>query len=358
MALLQLSHRHPQLTIYTLLLLVLGVVATVLHGYFAEMQTERQLTRYGQMLADGGATRAVEPALAQDMVSLQVILKSLTAQPGVAGATIHDVENRLWVQSGEAAEERQLRFTAPITLDDQIAGYLTLTLARAEEGHMVLFLGLWWGVLAVTILGLWGHIAYRERQVGKARPPSDDDREEVAEEEATAEAEVGVDLCFLNIESLRQQLSHEHFVERLRCFDKQLAGVLALYEGRRAALDGDTLMLKVTGDTPAGAAFYALCICQLLFTLNHARSSPRLHIAADIKPVAPPAGTGTSLAESLAQAPKVARQPLPPGITLAPSLISDELRRRADINEHCQLQAIKPPYSELLQRQQRQLSQL
>lgn len=356
MALLQLVHRHPQLSAYTLVLLVLGVVASVLHGYFAEVQTERQLTRYGQMLADGGAVRAVEPALAQDMVSLQVILKSLTGQPGVAGATIHDVENRLWVQSGAAAGERQPRFTAPITLDDQIAGYLTLTLAKSEDNPMGLFLGLWWGALAVAILGLWWSASVAERRTVQEREAPEDENEE--EGDITAEAEVGVHLCFLNIESLRQQLSHEHFVERLRSFDKQLAGVLALYEGRRAAIDGNTLMLTVAGDTPAGAAFYALCICQLLFTLNHARSSPRLHLAAEVKPVAPPEATGTTLAESLAQPPSAPRQVLQPGITLDATLINEELRRRADINEHHQLQAIKPPYSELLQRQQRQLSQL
>src|SRR5690606_35636053 len=95
------------------------------------VQAQQEAARYGQALADGGAARAVEPALTQDNISMQVILRSLARQPDVVGATIHDVENRLLVQSGqipEASQQALLRFTSPITMNDHIAGYLTVSL--------------------------------------------------------------------------------------------------------------------------------------------------------------------------------------------------------------------------------------
>lgn len=342
MALLQLAQRQPQLAVTTLLLLVLGAAASVLHGYLAQAQTERQLARYGQALADGGAVRAVEPALAQDMVSLQAILQSLTRQPGVAGASIHDVENHLWVESGSPSGETRRRFTAPIALDTHIAGYLTLALDSPENTHLPLFLWTWWCLLALALLGLWGRAWRLER-----RPAT------TAEEDAAAgEAEVDVHLSILNIDALQQHLTREHLVERLGRLDRQLAGVLALYDGRRDRLEAQTLILRVRGDTPAQAAFYALCICQLLTLLNSDTGSPRLQLSARVTQVQAPAVSALALAQTAAPPP-------PPGvIAVAPELMEAALARRVQLDPQGRLQAIKAPYQELLLRQQRQLAQL
>ncbi len=340
MTLMQLAQRQPQLAVMTLLLLVLGAVASVLHGYLAQAQTERQLARYGQALADGGAVRAVEPALAQDMVSLQVILQSLTRQPGVAGATIHDVENHLWVQSGTPSAEARRRFTAPIALDTHIAGYLTLSLDSPKNTHLPLFLWVWWSVLALALAGLWWRSWRLEH-----RPAAE-------AEDAVEEAAVDVRLSILNIPALQQHLSQDHLTERLARLDRQLSGVLALYDGCRDRLEDRALTLRVSGDTTAQATFYALCICQLLTLLNSETGSPRLQLAAQVIPVQSQQLSAQALAES-------ATPPLSPGtIMVAAALREPALAQRVQLDAQGRLQSIKAPYQELLVRQQRQLAQL
>jgi len=349
-ALLQLYQRQPRLLATILLILLLGVLASVLHAYLAQAQTERQLTRYGQALAESGALRAVEPALAQDMVSLQAILQSLTRQPGVVGATIHDVENHLWVQSGVAASDAQRRFAAPITLDTHIAGYLTLSLDNSENSHLPLFLGVWWGLLALILAGLWGRVWQLANR--PAAQPEDDEAEESAEEMAEEIFAVQIHLCVNNLAALQQQLSQEHLAERLARLDRQLTGVLALYAGQRQRLDGQALLLRVCGDTSAQATFYALCICQLLLLLNVESGNPRLQLSAAIMPE-------QEAPASVEQLMQIAPPPtVPSSIVVAVPLLEPALEQQAQLDKAGQLQAIKAPYQALLQRQQQQLAHL
>ncbi|HEY7885563.1 MAG TPA: hypothetical protein VIC08_11530 [Cellvibrionaceae bacterium] len=352
MALIETIRQHTLLVACSVMLLLVGVAGSALLVGQARVQAQHEAARYGQVLADGGAARAVEPALTQDNISMQVILRSLARQPDVVGATIHDVENRLVVQSGQASEDTQqalLRFTAPIAMNDHIAGYLTVSLMPGTSAIATgQFLGLWWALVLLAIIALWLLVYYQQRPARVLEKGEDD---ESAEE--VMETEVAIQFQFLNTQVLRQQLSQELFAKRLAQLDKQLSGILTLYDGRRESFDNNTLTLIVRGDSPTDAAFYALCVCQLMLMLNHDSDRPRLHLAARVGP--PAEAADTSLAQALTRPPPVS---VASAIAIDNDLVDDALRRRADIDDGLLLQGIKPPYSDLLQRQLQQLSNL
>jgi uncharacterized membrane protein affecting hemolysin expression len=104
--------------------------------------------------------------LSHDLVSMQVTLKDIAKNPGVESATIHDLDNRLLVQAGESPGLNQVvathqNFTAPITLHDSVAGYVTVTLDIApgpQEKRLWLLLG----CIATLLIALACLVAHRQ----------------------------------------------------------------------------------------------------------------------------------------------------------------------------------------------------
>lgn len=95
-------------------------------------QEQLLISDYGQSMANLAANRAVDATLNHDLVSLQVILQDVIDNPRTLLASIHDVENHLLVQAGTtkalntASQPRS--FSAPIPLQDSIAGYVTVNI--------------------------------------------------------------------------------------------------------------------------------------------------------------------------------------------------------------------------------------
>lgn len=145
------------------MLALLGLTGALLTLHFAGEQITTDATRYGESLAERGASQAVEPALSQDLISLQAILQDITQQPRVSAAAIYDVENQLLVQSGTGNTPQHytlLSFTAPITLDTHIAGHLTVTLALPPTYYLYgRYLLIW--ILTVAVAMLASTLGYR-----------------------------------------------------------------------------------------------------------------------------------------------------------------------------------------------------
>ena len=408
MRLRQTLKQHPELALCTIAMVLLGVLGAALVLHFAGQQHALQLDRYGQALADRAAEQAVEPALAQDMISLQVIVQSVTTQPAVLRASIRDVENRLLVEHGESTAPvgyQTPSYSAGITLDTHIAGHLSVTLQTPPTSQLYgLFLWVWSIAILLCIAGLWltQHILQQRRDTireeqtlsaaapaTKAHPseptapvtqpdptheevtnqPSDDDESPEDDEQPSpkpdanqegpsepdthwSEAEkeheapqhaVIIELVFLNIDTLRLQLTLGRFNHRLERLDQALSGILALYAGTKGPLRNQRMKLTVTGDSLADASFYALCICQLALRLSLSGERPVLKLAANVMATdtqaKPPAHTT-------------------PAVWVDPALQCDLLEQHVQINAADHLEQIKPPYESLLQRQEQQLASL
>lgn len=103
-------------------------------------QAQQQSAQYhantlGSMLTSQTAGNVTELLLADDTLSLNVILTQLVRSDSVASARILDIDERIITAAGsepEASSSLQLRYSAPIALEDSLAGYVTLTLDPAQ----------------------------------------------------------------------------------------------------------------------------------------------------------------------------------------------------------------------------------
>ncbi len=372
---------YPQLSLCTLLLLLLGLLGAGLHLYISDGQQRAQMETYGQALARAAARQAAEPVLAQDMISLQAILQDITRNPRVTGATVHNLENQLLVQSGHSPHQatggRRFHFTAPIALHNNIAGYLQVTLELPAQSRMEQqFLVIWISALALALLIIWWSIQMQwwrnlrdklpspgklvftmiEKLPEIPEAPLEPEPSEPDPEPVTQVA-VRLHLQITNLTRLYQQLNSDTFAGLLRRFDRQLQDVLILYRGQRLMLNDQVLVIDFIGESPADCGFRALCCAQLLTRLCTAAPSPRLQLAAHIHPVAVGAHyLGQSLLKDFVAQQQEARPETPGDILISRQLLDDSLLAHAEIApDSGKLLAIKAPYQELLDKQEASL---
>ena len=91
---------YPQLMLCSLLLVFLGALGGALYYHNTQLNQRERINLYGQAIATSAALQSVNAAMQQDLVSLQAILVEAKQYPYVLGVTIHNVENKLLVQSG------------------------------------------------------------------------------------------------------------------------------------------------------------------------------------------------------------------------------------------------------------------
>jgi len=130
-----LRRNQPFAFTVALALLMLLTCGWQLHRYL-DQQLNNVAQRYGQAMANMAAEQAEPAMLNQDRVSLTALLADIGENLNVAGATIHDVENRLLVQNGSLnalqPSSKLLQFSAPIVLQDSVAGYVTVAIDATE----------------------------------------------------------------------------------------------------------------------------------------------------------------------------------------------------------------------------------
>ncbi|WP_027329484.1 hypothetical protein [Marinimicrobium agarilyticum] len=360
------------------LVLVLGLLGALLHGFTSLENQRQQLDAFGQTLAHSAAQRAVDATLRQDMISLQVVLQELNRHPQVVGATIHDVENNLLVQSGfapaDAEGERFQRYAAPIALADNIAGHLHIAVTTPSLTGADLRFFWMWGLAVLLVASLpWliphrllpfrnatssafvspvrGEETWEEDDANTADRPQNPDYDPEA-----GLTEIRLRLQLTNLNTLHGQLNQDSFDRQLRQFDRQLQGVLSLYGGRKVALTDDTLLIDYRGESHSDCAFRALCSAQLLGELSHLNSGPKLKIQARIHPITTdtPVTLSDAYRDQLSEVP-----PAVQGIEIAPSLIDDELQQHLELDpSNGLLIGVKAPYRQLLNKQQQQLQHL
>jgi uncharacterized membrane protein affecting hemolysin expression len=358
MPLIHYLRAHPQQLLCSLVLLLAGIVGAALYLNHSQRVQLVQAERYGQALADIAARQAVDAALSQDMISLQVVLRELTRHPNVVGATMHDVENRLLVQSGytpdRAERKNYLGFTATVALHNNIAGYLRVNLrAPGHSTEQWIFVWSWLGLLLAAIALLWltPHLRARARAITEESQP-------LEEEEGPAEpqAAVRLSLHLCNIGTLYNQLNSRGFNALMAHFEQQLRSVLALYSGRKQLLWGDVLIVDFSGEDATDCTFRALCCAELLRKLAGSYSGPSLQLSASIQALPDPQSSADLKAQFIAQYSE-RRAPEAGNILIAAPLVDASLLHHADIGSGTgELVGINPPYRAMLDRQEQQLA--
>jgi len=371
---------YPQLSLCSVLLLVLGLMGAIFYLYNADQNQQANVERYGQILAASTARQAVDATLNQDMVSLQAILQEVGQYPNVIGATLRNVDNKLLVQSGyrpnQAVTGKRYNFTAPVALHNNVAGYLEVTLeVPRRTAHDEFFLICWAAAVTGCLLIIWWSIHRRWWSALRDKIPSADkivtavvDKiPTIAEAEFPAEPEpvpvvpkkvsVRLSLHIVNLSKLYQQLNNEGFNVVVRRFEKQLQSLLSLYNGQRQLLSDDTLLIDFSGEEFHECSFRAVCCAQILLNMAARNPSPRLQLAAAIQPLpAPPESAGCALVKEFLVQHSNTLKPNKNDILVNGSLLDTMLQHHAefDLNTGKLLQ-IKAPYSEYVSKQEEQL---
>lgn len=124
----------PMLCLSLGALLGLVLAGFVLGGRYAQQQS-LLLEEYGTGMARLVANTSVDAALGRDLISLHALLREATQESRVMMATVHDVDNVLLVQAGQLESGLSNEtFVAEITVDENLVGSISLTLAQGFAG--------------------------------------------------------------------------------------------------------------------------------------------------------------------------------------------------------------------------------
>lgn len=143
--------------------LLLVVLALVIYAWVMGMQfkqaMEQQADALGQSLITQTAASATDLLVANDILSLNVLLSNLVKNPMVAHAAIYSVDNRILAESGSRPNRTLLGddpglYTTPITFQEVIAGHLRLSLdmERFEQPMTISLQSM--GLLSLILLAL------------------------------------------------------------------------------------------------------------------------------------------------------------------------------------------------------------
>ena len=314
---------------------------------------------YGNAIATMAANQAIDAAFNHDLVRLQVILQDVMENPTTQLATIHDVENNLLVQAGDARTplESVNTFTAPIVLHDSIAGYLSVSLSPyyavndTQQWLITLFLVALFLVLAMEI---YRHNIFElewNKHTDHACPDptgTTENNEEQIDEDQTKVYSI---IHIKNLAVLKQQLNVENFRKTMSTVEHTISDVLALYNGAGYQLDEDQLRLTFyANDATNEALFRAACSAWLVVELASITNNVPLDLGAFVS------------ANQLDLVP--ANLPIA-GLVLESQAASDELITRRlrflDVGSEDGRKVVagfEQPFQSLLEKQRSQLSKL
>jgi uncharacterized membrane protein affecting hemolysin expression len=277
------SLHSPLFLIAATALIVLVLISTITSNQQKKLLDIRT-SHYGNALAEQAANQAASATLTDDRVSLQITLKEIVANPDIYSATIHDVENHLLVQAGDSPStggynsNNSASYTAPITLHDSIAGYLTVTVDTQSiyaQQDSVWLTGL--AAVCLTLIGLSFINASTATEPSKqAKQVSDTEKTLPARNvnpSATDTGEATLMLRICNIGLLRKQINSSLKTKLYEELAHKLDGINMLYSGKIDSASEDWINIQYSGADTADAAFRAACAALLLFKLLQETSS-------------------------------------------------------------------------------------
>ncbi|MBB6521075.1 hypothetical protein [Pseudoteredinibacter isoporae] len=282
---------------------LLGAFITVLILSWANQnqlqQQQAELNQhYGEVLARKLAQQAENPTMTRDWVSLQVLAENTKSEKGIASVTFHSVDNKLLAQAGKTARQKgadkaQQSFSAPINLQDSVAGYVTIGLNSSELSQQPQAYGLQLFALLLLAAALINMYLDPQRTATDNRHVRKHDTDINGEPENDAHSNAPICAWLViqsgNLASLQKQLSAAALQELLDEFNQQLQTVLNLYQGELLWVDGDSFhcgFRQPSRDDNDQGIFNAICSTKLLVDLGRSRQGIKLHFKAAILPPA------------------------------------------------------------------------
>lgn len=358
--------RLPKWTIFFLgSLLGLALLSWSNHGKLQHQQN-KLAQQYGSMLVRNIAQQAQSPALKRDLVSLQVLAENSKKDYLLESITFHSVDNKLLAQAGKTQRQKgsnkeQLSFTAPINLQDSVAGYTTVGInpnaisPQPSQAGVVLVALL---LLAAAITSLFikqnTPVANNESTTTITTPPPKESNQLAA----------WLIVQSGNLGDLQNQLSAAALEELLAEVNRQLKAILSLYHGELLWVDGDSFHCGFNWNGQNDydqAVFNAICSTKLLIDLGRSREGIKLHFkAALLKPALGSSYSDLFSAYRDSKQQRAQLDALPHASLLVDKslLESTSLRQQLEVREDPQnyyVDAINPPYVELLDKQLKQL---
>ncbi|WP_226688142.1 AhpA/YtjB family protein [Stutzerimonas stutzeri] len=157
------QHRVPlvlRIASHTLLLVAL---ALIIYAWVIGMQfkhaMEQQADALGQSLVTQTAASATDLLVANDILSLNVLLSNLVKNPLVAHAAIYSMDNRVLAESGTRPQQGLLGddnglYSTPISFQEVIAGHLRVSLDMQQFQQPMTISLQSMGLLSLILLAL------------------------------------------------------------------------------------------------------------------------------------------------------------------------------------------------------------
>ncbi len=213
---------------------------------------------YLEAITKLASSKAIEPIFSSDLIKLQVLMQQIEGQTKASRASVYDVEHNLLAQAStpKTTHEKQIAHIEPISLEDTIAGYISVSMGKTPifaktELLLLILLPLLLGSLLSwslirnqTLMLSLKKITQREKQADEAKPDQILEEHEVHAVKNYIYALISVK----NLEVTKQQLSGENFRKTISQFEKILSDVLAIYGGSHFELEGSNYKLCISYD--------------------------------------------------------------------------------------------------------------
>jgi uncharacterized membrane protein affecting hemolysin expression len=143
--------------------IILVTLALAIYAWVMGMQfkhaMQQQADALGQSLTEQTASSATDLLVANDVISLNVLLNNLVRNPLVAHAAIYSVDNRVLAEAGERPARSMLGesdglYTTSITFQEVIAGNLRVTLDMKQFQQPMTISLQSMGILSLILLAL------------------------------------------------------------------------------------------------------------------------------------------------------------------------------------------------------------
>jgi uncharacterized membrane protein affecting hemolysin expression len=160
----------------TIPLLVSCVLSIYLISSLISENQQQQSQLIGNAIAKQLGASVSEYMLAEDRLSLTVLLNELVTKGVFSSATIYGADNRLVAAAGNATNSADSVFTAEIPYQDSVAGYVHISLATDKlfvDGLATIFMIVAVNLALILITGLYA-VKVATRLTRQSPAPADD----------------------------------------------------------------------------------------------------------------------------------------------------------------------------------------
>lgn len=295
-----LAKRLPTFTL--IFSLAIGLIITLVLSWQLNLLATEQLNHLGTTLSTQLAKTVRDPLIHQDILSLQVEVDEMLRTEGVQRASVYDASNQLLVQAQPThlQESESTGYTSPITIENTIAGYVTINLNQqyfsASFKTLVKTFIIFWLVLTTILVLLaiqWGRkISTRLNHLSQQLPGNESikldelslleqriapllaTRQASSQESSTQEPSIChsslLGIVCQNLSRLESLLNREHFESLIIRLDHLIDDATELYGATRLSGGHHSIHLEFNSlDEQGDHRLRAIYCATALFQLTH-----------------------------------------------------------------------------------------